>query len=218
MKILAIIGTNRRNGTIERLVNSLLNGVEKRGIHRYEKINLHDYKIGNCRGCWVCVKKGTCIIQDDVQSLINKVIASDVIILGIPCYWGNVPGIVKTFFDRHTGYVMQKPRDAEEFKSMKTIDKFKKMIQLSRHFGPIPAYRNKKFILISSMTVPFPISYVSGDLPGLMGAIQRYVHNIRGKIIRKIIYTDSLFKILERKEERYLKKVFSIGYNLVKQK
>ena len=125
------------------------------------------------------------------------------------CTWN-----CKDIFDRHTGFAMQKPQDADSFHKMSKRQKIEKMLYLSNHFGPYDGFTGKKYILISAMTVPFPISYLSGDLGGLIKSIKTYIKNMKGKIIGRIIYTDSLFKILNNKEIKYIKKAFTIGANL----
>ncbi|MCT4688890.1 flavodoxin family protein [Vallitalea sp.] len=68
-----------------------------------------------CIGCWKCVEKEKCILKDDFEIIFNKLKDADVIIIGSPVYWGDVSSKMKTFFDRHTGYAMVKPKNAHEF-------------------------------------------------------------------------------------------------------
>ncbi|WP_399547705.1 hypothetical protein [uncultured Clostridium sp.] len=42
-----------------------------------------------------CRSTGRCIINDDLNDLANEIVSNDVIILGAPTYWANVPVIVK---------------------------------------------------------------------------------------------------------------------------
>ena len=195
MKILAIIGTGRKKGTVVRLCESLLEGARASG-HHTKIINLHDYDIKNCSGCWKCVNS-QCPIQDDFQGVFHEVLDADVIVLGAPCYWSNVPGVMKTFFDRHTGYAMQKPQNANTFFEMSTKNKFLVMAKELKNLGPMMNIRNKKFILLSAMTLPSPIAHISGDYKGLIKPVKQYTKKMKGTLIRKLVFTDTLlqFKI-----------------------
>ncbi|MFX0073266.1 MAG: flavodoxin family protein, partial [Candidatus Hermodarchaeota archaeon] len=99
MKILAIIGSPRKKGTISNLAHVILNEAQKNG-HETELVNLYDYTIKPCLGDWVCVKLGRCHIEDDFKLIYNKLNDTDIVILGSPVYWANITGVMKNFFDR----------------------------------------------------------------------------------------------------------------------
>ena len=66
-----------------------------------EIVRTNDLNIKPCMGCMACRSKGACILpEDDSVSVLRKIQDSDVIILGAPCYWGNIPGQMKVLFDR----------------------------------------------------------------------------------------------------------------------
>ena len=106
-KITAIIGTHRKKGLVSSLAEKILDGAKQNG-HLTELINLYDYNIGYCIGCWNCAKTGKCFQNDDFELIYNKMKESDIIIIGSPVYWGNISGIMKNFIDRHTGYSFKK--------------------------------------------------------------------------------------------------------------
>jgi hypothetical protein len=80
-----------------------------------------------------------------------------------------------------------------------------------KDFGPHPYLRGKRFIIVTAMTVPFPVSYLSGDLPRTVNAIKTYVANFKGKLIGKVVFTDTLFKFLKNKEGRIMKRAYKMG-------
>jgi len=210
MKVLAIVGTNRRNGLVERLCQSVLKGAEEKG-HETEMINLYDYDIKACVGCWACASKGKCFLEDDFGRVYEKVEEADVILIGAPCFWGNVPGIVKTFFDRHTGYAMWMPENAPAFAQMKTSEKAKKIVKALKSFGGLPDVAGKTFWLIAAMTYPLPKALLSGDYGVFVHSVKIYAKKLKCKSFHKLVFTDSLFRFLKNKEERYLKKARRIG-------
>ncbi len=65
-----------------------------------ELILLRNLKIKHCTGCLTCEKTHKCVIQDDMQALYPKLENADVIVIGTPNYFENVPGILKDFIDR----------------------------------------------------------------------------------------------------------------------
>jgi multimeric flavodoxin WrbA len=99
--ILAIHGSPRKNGNSIYLAHQALEAAEK-GHARVEQAYLHDLAIGPCRGCDSCRKeiKGHCIVRDDMQSLYDKVIDADVLLLSSPVYWFTFTAQLKLFFDR----------------------------------------------------------------------------------------------------------------------
>lgn len=97
MKVLAVIGTARRKGNVSELSRQILEGA-KVNNHEVELVNLYDYQIRDCMGCWKCVEKGTCVFKDDFQAILNKLKDADVVIIGSPVYWGNITSKMKTFF------------------------------------------------------------------------------------------------------------------------
>jgi multimeric flavodoxin WrbA len=76
-----------------------------------EVVVLSDCKLGACRGCKVCFMRGEalCPLKDDRDLLIEKVMASDGIVLATPNYSFHVSGTMKTLLDR-LGFVFHRPR------------------------------------------------------------------------------------------------------------
>lgn len=213
MNVVAIVATNRRNGTVEKMCSQFLAGAHERG-HETVHINLYDYNIEHCNGCWACVKTNKCILKDDFQKVFDQIKDADVVFIGAPCYWGNIPGILKTFFDRHTSCAMYKPPEAATFASMTLMQKIKSLKREMGKLGPPKTLSGKRFVLAIALTDPFPVSHISGDYPGTLKAMKTYVHNLKGKRLKVIRYTDTLFRFLKRKEEKILRKAYRAGLSL----
>ena len=99
VKILAIIGTPRRNGNTHILIDKLLEGAKSEGADT-DSIFLNDFKITECDGCHVCWKDMECPKRDDMNSFYEKIIDSDVLIFGTPVYWYGPTALMKGFIDR----------------------------------------------------------------------------------------------------------------------
>lgn len=83
------------------MVQEFLAGAEEAGAET-ENIFLVQKKIKHCMGCFSCWVKtpGKCIIKDDMGELLEKYMASDIVVYACPTYVGDVTGIMKDFVDR----------------------------------------------------------------------------------------------------------------------
>ncbi len=101
-KVLVISSSPRRNGNSDTLCNAFMKGAEEAG-NTVEKIFLGDKKIHYCTGCGVCTEGRPCPQKDDAASILEKMIASDVIVLGTPVYFYAMSAQLKTLIDRCCG-------------------------------------------------------------------------------------------------------------------
>ncbi|MEE8392539.1 MAG: flavodoxin family protein [Anaerolineae bacterium] len=99
MKVLGIAGSPRRRGNTETLLDRFLAGAESTGAG-VEKIVAARLKVAGCIACDGCWDDGHCIVQDDFQSVYDKLIAADVIVLAAPLFFWNLPAQVKALVDR----------------------------------------------------------------------------------------------------------------------
>jgi multimeric flavodoxin WrbA len=108
-KVTVFVGTARKKHTYG-AVEAFLSGLNKLGDIDCEIIFLNDYRIEICRGCKTCFGKGEefCPLKDDRDLLIEKMMASDGVVLASPNYSFQVSGIMKLFLDR-LGFVFHRP-------------------------------------------------------------------------------------------------------------
>jgi multimeric flavodoxin WrbA len=100
MKILAIHGSPRTiRSTTRRLVQHVLGGAAAAGA-KTEIVDLCDLLIRPCTACEACSLNGTCVNDDDVPALVDRMKEADGIIFASPVYIDNVSGQMKVFFDR----------------------------------------------------------------------------------------------------------------------
>lgn len=97
--ILILSGSPRKGGNSDILCDSFSMGAKKTG-HSTEKIYVHEQKIGFCRACYACKKNGVCIQNDDMSTILKKMVDADVIVLSTPVYYYTMSGQMKTLFDR----------------------------------------------------------------------------------------------------------------------
>ncbi len=100
--ILGIVGSPRRGGNTETLVDTVLAGAAESGAAS-AKIILYELNIGPCRACNNCQKNGNCIQDDDMKELLELMVKSDVWVFGTPIYWWGPSAQFKAFIDRWYG-------------------------------------------------------------------------------------------------------------------
>ena len=100
MKKVIVISTSLRTGSnSDMLADKFVEGATAAG-HDVEKISLVGKDIRFCKGCLACQKTGRCVIGDDVNAIMQKVLAADVVCWATPIYYYEVSGQMKTLIDR----------------------------------------------------------------------------------------------------------------------
>ena len=100
MKKVIVISTSLRAGSNSNmLADKFIEGALQAG-HEVEKISLIGKDIRFCRGCLACQKLGKCVINDDVDAIMQKVLHADVIVWATPIYYFEMSGQMKVLIDR----------------------------------------------------------------------------------------------------------------------
>jgi multimeric flavodoxin WrbA/putative sterol carrier protein len=102
VKILAIQGSPRpKESNTEILLQEFLKGARSQGAET-ETLYLKEKKIHPCIGCYTCWTKtpGTCVFNDDMPELLEKVGESDVLVYATPLYNYNMTALLKAFQER----------------------------------------------------------------------------------------------------------------------
>lgn len=99
MKVLAICGSPRMKGNCDVLCDQFLKGAQ-RSNHEVEKIRLSDYHIQPCLACYGCKKTKKCVVKDDMDIILTKMIDADVIVLATPVYFYSMSAQMKMMIDR----------------------------------------------------------------------------------------------------------------------
>ena len=104
MKILAFVGSPRKGGNTDILVDELIKGAQTAG-HISEKIYLYNQKVSPCIDCRKCKKDElVCVIDDDMQSIYPKIDDADLLVYGTPNYWYGPSANMKLLMDRMRPY------------------------------------------------------------------------------------------------------------------
>jgi len=100
LKLLAIVGSARLNGSCNYLIDQALNEATKLGAQT-EKIILTQHQINPCHGHENCASFKSCQQHDDAEWILEKTCEADGVILATPVYYYNVSAQMKTFIDRN---------------------------------------------------------------------------------------------------------------------
>ena len=65
------------------------------GHYVFEEIYITNLNINFCKGCSSCFKNGTCKMNDDINMLKEKLLASDIIIISSPVFMNQITGCLK---------------------------------------------------------------------------------------------------------------------------
>lgn len=149
-RILILNASPRRHGGIDRMLEIIDDEAKGLGAD-VETVRIDQLTIAPCKGCMVCRKKLSCVLPEDgAQSTLDKIKTSDVLVIGAPCYWGNMPGTLKLLFDRIVYGMM---------------DEDKRGI-------PIPLHKGKQAVIISTCTTAWPFNILFHQSRGVVRALK----------------------------------------------
>ena len=101
MKILTLCGSPRRRGNTATVLMAFERLASKN--HSVERVDVVVQDIKGCIGCDNCQKdknQPACIQKDGLNNLLQKVIASDLVVYAAPVYVWDFPAQMKTLIDR----------------------------------------------------------------------------------------------------------------------
>lgn len=98
-KVLILSASPRENGNSGILADEFARGAKEAG-NIVEKIPLYNKAIGFCRGCLACQKTGRCVIHDDAEIIVEKMLSAQTVVFATPIYFYEMCGQMKTLLDR----------------------------------------------------------------------------------------------------------------------
>jgi multimeric flavodoxin WrbA len=115
MNVLALVGSQRKNGNTARIVRMIAARMQvlasqQNVLLEFEPLFLGDLDIRPCRGCRACFDHGEerCPLTDDVALIRSKMDTADGLIVASPVYLDDVSGLVKNWLDR-LAYLSHRP-------------------------------------------------------------------------------------------------------------
>lgn len=99
MRVLGISSSPRENGNSDILLRQALSGASSAGAEA-EYLRLSKLNLAPCNACGACYATGMCIIEDDFQMVLPKIIEAQRLIFASPIYFMNVCAQAKILIDR----------------------------------------------------------------------------------------------------------------------
>ncbi len=201
MKITVFNGSPRKGkGNTHKITEAFLKGCEKAGAET-ETVFLASKKINHCQGCFHCWTKtpGKCIQKDEAEELLEKFMASDIVVFATPLYTDSVSSILKKFFERLLPIV--KPH-------------FERVNGETKHIARYDKYPD--FVFISNCGYP---EYSQFQV--LEHFSKRLARELNARLLLEIYRTEGeLLQVnhllLKPLQHKFFKSVEKAGYQLVK--
>lgn len=110
MKVLVLNGSPKAKSDTMCLTTAFLDGLNCQNTHEIEIVNVIEKNIAPCHGCFGCWAKGDgqCVINDDQNTILRKIIETDLIIISFPLYCYGLPSHLKAVIDRLIPLVQMK--------------------------------------------------------------------------------------------------------------
>jgi multimeric flavodoxin WrbA len=104
MKTIGIVGSPRKNGNVDTLVQTTLDGAKEAG-HQVVKYNLNEMNYSGCQGCGYCKKHDHCRLNDDLTNLLKDIAEADAVVFGSPIYFYQFTGQFRLMEDRMYSFI-----------------------------------------------------------------------------------------------------------------
>lgn len=150
MKLLVINASPRRSGCVSSMLDVVKVTAEAEGAE-VSVIRVADLSVRSCTGCMSCRSKLECVLpEDDAQRVLRLIREADAVVIGTPCYWGNIPGNLKVLFDRMVYGLMGE----------------------SRRGMPLPLHKGKRAAIIATCSTPWPFNILFRQSRGAVNALR----------------------------------------------
>ena len=100
MKILVLKSSGNQNGSSNTLADAFIRGAKESG-HTITEYDVFHADIRPCTGCNACGMSGPCVLKDDYEKELKKLILeADMLVFVMPVYYYNWPTQIKVVVDR----------------------------------------------------------------------------------------------------------------------
>lgn len=136
-KMIAFVGSPRKQANIDTLVNKVIEGAKDNGIET-KIYYLNDLSVRPCQSCMYCRKPESdgCILNDDMKDFYSEIKDAEYLILASPVYIHQISGLLKNAVDRF--YPLTDHKHKPRFG-------IKKAIFVYSQAAPIPFIFNRYF-------------------------------------------------------------------------
>ena len=119
MKILVLNGSPKKeNSDTLHITRAFLDGMQEAAPQEVRMLHVIDQHIEFCSGCLACMRNGgVCRHKDDMRSILEEILESDLLLFSFPLYCYGMPAMLKNLIDRTlplSSIAMQKVGDRYE--------------------------------------------------------------------------------------------------------
>ena len=119
MRTIAFLGSPRKNGNSELLLNEAIKGAEASGSE-VRIFNLNLLRIKPCQHCGGCDETGVCIVDDEMTDIYKEIRSAERFILASPIFFFGLSAQSKMMIDRCQcfwceKYLLRKPLPEGEY-------------------------------------------------------------------------------------------------------
>lgn len=163
-RILILNASPRREGNLSAMLHAMAEEARRWGAVA-EEVRVADLTVRPCTGCMACRSRLECVLpEDDAQRVLAQIKACDVLVIGAPCYWGNMPGTLKVLFDRMVYGLMGE----------------------GRHGMPRPLHKGKQAVVVSTSTTPWPFNIWFRQTRGTVRALREILRWSGFRVVKTI--------------------------------
>ncbi|MEQ8176175.1 MAG: flavodoxin family protein [Syntrophomonadaceae bacterium] len=164
MRIAALNGSPKKNGTVAKLMREVIAGINEQ--FDIEWVDVCSLDMRNCLGCMKCRTVGNCALPEDDAHAIGRIISkADGLIIGTPTHWGNMSSSLKLLLDRNVPVFMG-----------------------ARANGmPEPRQKGKPAVIVTACTTPWPLNRIARESRGAVDAVKHVLKYGGYKIVGTIV-------------------------------
>jgi len=196
-KIIAIVGSYRRDGIIEHAVETILRAAAEKGAET-EKVRLIESHIEFCRNCRTCTQqegpqRGTCVQADEMDGILKKIEAADGLVLASPVNFFGVTAVMQRFIERLVCYAFWpwgKPAPAVQVKD-----------------------RGIKAVLVTSSAMPAGLGRI---FTRSLGGLKRAAQTLGAKPVGTLFIGKAALHGKQELPQAILDKARKLGYELAR--
>jgi len=198
MKIMAFVGSPRKNSNVDTLMDKVIEGVKSRTDAEAEKIYLYKADIKNCNACGLCsplMGSKDCPIDDDMPGILNRMIEADAYIFGTPNHVHTMTSAMTNFWAR--------------------LQPLGKMEVIRDGSGKIIGGKSKPLIMGKKAVMVVSQGDFSPSASALLlRVLESNIKDFQLKKIGEVFSTGNLEKAQVKKNENDLTLAFTIGQRL----
>jgi len=163
-KIVILSASPRKRGLVNQMLGIMRDTLELEGAE-VEYIEVCNLDVKPCIGCMKCRSKHECVLpEDDSQKVVRLINECDSLIVGTPCYWGNMNGQLKVLYDRMVYGLMDE-----------------------NSYGlPKALHRGKHAIIVSTCTTIWPFNILFNQSNGAARAVREVLKWSGFKIVKTV--------------------------------